>query len=95
MSLLIQIMIGFGASLFFCWLIFSHASPAEARIASQDDLIDPKNPYQIGYLVGMTGGTVADTTVICDALKQFELTHGYRPTLRDAPALIGHMHAPR
>ncbi len=95
MSLLIQLMIGFGATLFLCWLIFTHASPAEARIASQDDLIDPKNSYQIGYLVGMTGGTVADTTVIYDALKQFELIHGYRPTLRDAPALVGHMHAPR
>ena len=95
MSLLIQLMIGFGACLFLCWLILTHASPAEARIASQDDLIDPKNSYQIGYLVGMTGGTVADTTVIYDALKQFELIHGYRPTLRDAPALVGHMHAPR
>ena len=95
MSLLIQIMIGFGASLFFCWLIFAHASPAAARISSQDDLIDPTNSYQIGYLVGMTGGTVSDPIVIGDALKHFEQTHGYRPTLRDAAAIVGHMHATR
>lgn len=95
MTLLIQLIIGIGVSLCIGRLILTHTAPSEARIASQDDLIDPMNPYQIGYLVGMTGGTVSDTIVIRDALVQFEQTHGYRPTLRDAATLVEHMHALR
>ncbi len=95
MSLLIQIVIGMGASLVFGWLIVSHASPPEARVASQDDVIHPHNAYQLGYLVGMTGGAVTDVTVIRDALELFEQTHGYQPTLRDAALVVGLMHAER
>ena len=93
MSLLIQILIGFGASLIFGWLILSHASPPEACVASMDDLIDPKNAYQIGYLVGMTSGTVADVSVVRFALERFEQDHGYKPTLRDAALVVGLMPA--
>ncbi len=95
MSLLIQITIGIAASLVFGWLILSHASPPEACVASQDDVIDPKNAYQMGYLVGMTGGEVTDVSVVRDAVDCFEQTHGYKPTLRDAELVVGLMHAER
>ena len=93
MSLLTQILIGLCASLVFGWLILSNASPPEARVASMDDLIDPKNAYQIGYLVGMTGGSVADVAVVRFALERFEQAHGYKPTLRDAALVVGLMSA--
>ena len=93
MSLLVQILIGLGASLVFGWLILLNASPSEARVASLDDLIDPKNAYQIGYLVGMAGGSVADVSVVRLALERFEQAQGYKPTLRDAAVVVGLMDA--
>ena len=95
MSLLIQVLIGSAASLVIGWLIVSHATPPEAVVASRDDVIEPKNAYQIGYLVGMTGGLVSDVSVVREALDLFEQTHGYKPTLRDAELVIGLMHAER
>lgn len=95
MSPLLQIILGIGSCLIFGWLMFSQSSTPDTRMTSQDDLIDPNNSYQIGFLVGMTGGHVADASVIRDALDRFEQIHGYKPTLRDAAIVVGLMNAGR
>ena len=95
MAALLQIVLGIGSCLMMGWLVFSNASKSEPCVASQDDVIDPRNSYQIGFLVGMTGGTVTDASVVSYALERFERTHGYKATLRDAAALVGLMQAGR
>lgn len=92
MSPLLQVVIGLAACGAFFWMmVTSQGSSSDGRVTSQDDLIDPDNSYQIGYLIGMTGGTVTDAAVVRYALQRFEQTHGYKPTLRDAALVIGLM----
>ena len=93
MSPLLQIVLGIGSCLLFGWLMISHSSTPETRVASHDDVIDPNNSYQIGFLMGMTGGAVGDASVVRYALERFEQTHGYKATLRDAAVLVGLMNA--
>ena len=95
MSLLIQLTIGVFACVCFGWLIINQSTASEARVSSQDDQIEPNNSYQVGYLMGMSGGTVADASVVRHALTRFEQTHGYKPTLRDAAEVVGLMQAER
>ena len=91
MSLLIQCVIGVLACVCFGWWIINQSTASEARVSSQDDQIEPHNSYQIGYLMGVSGGTVADAAVVRQALKRFEQTQGYKPTLRDAAEVVGLM----
>ena len=72
-------------------MMVTSQNPSVGRITSQDDLIDPENSYQIGYLMGLTGGTITDAAVVRYALERFEQTHGYKPTLRDAALIVGMM----
>ncbi len=95
MSPLVQLILGILSSLIFAWLLLKNTTPPEARVTSQDDLINPLNTYQIGYLVGMSGGTVGDASVVRYALERFEQTHGYHPTLRDAALVVGLMRGER
>ncbi len=95
MSPILQIILGIGSCLIFGWLMFSQSSNPDTRMTSQDDLIDPNNSYQIGFLVGMTGGGVADAAVVRFALDRFEQSYGYKPTLRDAAVVVGFMNAAR
>ena len=95
MSILLQILLGLGSILIFSGWIFSHASPAEARTTSLDDQLDPRNSFQLGFLMGMAGGLVTDAFVVQHAIQRFEKTHGYKPTLRDAELVIELMHTPR
>ena len=91
MSTLIQLMLGVGSLAAFGWLVFSGARSSEAPVTSQDDVIDLRNSYQIGFLMGMTGGTVTDAAVIRHALERFEHSYGYKATLRDAATVVGLM----
>ena len=93
MSPLMQIVLGIGSCVIFGWLMFHQSSNPGNRVTSHDDVIDPNNSYQIGFLIGMTGGTVNDASLVRYALERFEQTHGYKPTLRDAATIVGLMNA--
>ena len=95
MTPLLQIVLGIASCLIAGWLLFSNTSKMEPCVASQDDVIDPSNSYQVGFLIGMTGGTVADASVVRYALERFEQTHGYKATLRDAAVIVGLMQSGR
>ena len=58
---------------------------------SDDKPIDPADSYQIGLLVGMMGGTVADAAVARSALQRFEQAHGRKATMRDVATVVGMM----
>ena len=91
MSPILQILLGLAACGLFFWMMVTSQNPSVGRITSQDDLIDPENSYQIGFLMGLTGGTITDAAVVRFALERFEQTHGYKPTLRDAALIVGMM----
>ena len=91
MSPLMQVILGFGSLALFCWMMFSQTSTPGVSVTSVHDVIDPNNSYQIGFLIGMTGGTVVDAAVVRFALQRFEQVHGYKPTLRDAALVVGFM----
>ena len=93
MFFLLQLILGLGACAFCAWLMLGHASTTGGTMTSQDDVIDPNNLYQLGFLIGMTGGTVTDASVVRSALVRFEQTQGYKPTLRDAALVIGLMNS--
>jgi len=95
MSPLMQIVLGIGSCVILGWLMFHQTSTPEAHVASHDDVIDPNNSYQVGFLIGLTGGTVTDASMVRYALERFEQTHGYKPTLRDAATIVGLMNAGR
>lgn len=69
------------------WLI-SPWSSAVYVVPSMDEVIHHRNPYQLGYLMGMTNGAIADSLVAREALKKFEAVHGYKATLRDAAMVV-------
>lgn len=58
---------------------------------SHDELIDPSNSYQIGLILGMTGGTVKEAAIVRFALQRFEEQHGRKATMRDVGTVIGLM----
>ena len=93
MSPLTLLILGLASCAFFVGLVFSKTSTKGGTVCSQDDVIDPHNSYQLGFLMGMTGGTITDATVVRYALERFEKTHGYKPTLRDAALVIGLMNS--
>ena len=97
MSVIVQVLAGIGFCLYVALVIHSWFQKMEIHATSQNDVIDPNNLYQVGYLVGMTGGTVADAATVRYALERFEQTHGYKPTLRDGAIVVGimnSMHSP-
>lgn len=91
MSPFLQILVGLCVCALFFWMITTSQNIPDGRIVSHDDLIDPNNSYQVGYLVGLTGGTIMDANVVRQALDRFEQIHGYKPTLRDAALVVGLM----
>ena len=93
MSPVIQMILGLASCAFFVGLMVSKTSTKGGTVCSQDDVIDPHNSYQLGFLMGMTGGTITDAAVVRYALERFEKTHGYKPTLRDAALVIGLMNS--
>lgn len=94
MSLALQILAGLAVCGLFLWMMVTSQNSSTGRIMSLDDLIEPENAYQIGYLIGLTGGTILDVSVVRHALQRFEQTQGYQPTLRDAALIVGLMRNP-
>ena len=74
----------------FLWLLIP--SSADTRHRSQesgDTFIDPDDSYQIGLLVGMTGGSIPDAATMRFALQRFQEIHGRRATTMDIGIVLG------
>jgi hypothetical protein len=72
------------------WLLV----PTSSSSAEQDDgnrVIDPSDPRQIGLLIGMAGGTLADAATARFALERFEQIHGRKATTREMALVVGLM----
>jgi hypothetical protein len=80
------ILVGAAAIGVFIWLII----PSRTQKARADnELIDPSDARQIGFLIGMMGGGVADAAVARFALERFQQIHGRKATTRDAGIVAG------
>ena len=71
------------------WLMIPTASTRDNKIGSTDPFIDPDDSYQIGLLVGMTGGSVPDAAVMRFALQRFQEIYGRRATSTDIGIVLG------
>jgi phosphotransferase system glucose/maltose/N-acetylglucosamine-specific IIC component len=88
MQSIFAILIGVAALAFFVWL-FIPSSPAKET--SDGELIDPSDSRQIGMLIGLAGGGIADAAVARFALERFEQIHGRKATTRDVGIVVGLM----
>ena len=89
MNHLHAVVVGAVALAIVIWLIMPSSSAAK-----QDDenrIIDPSDARQIGLLIGMAGGTLADATVARFALERFEQIHGRKATTREMALVVGLM----
>lgn len=85
----LTIIIGVLAVAFFVWLFIPTKATAPPSDASGKTLIDPDNSYQIGMLVGMTGGSIPDAAVMRYALDRFKQIHGRPATTQDIGIVLG------
>lgn len=77
--------------MFVWWLFGGSAAARKGSSAGTDELIDPNDSRQIGLLVGLMGGSIADAAVVRFALQRFEEIHGRKATTRDAGIVAGLM----
>ncbi len=84
----LQILVGLAAVIFFIWLIIP-TQKSHMKTYSDDDVINPDDSQQIGFLVGMMGGDIADAAIARYALQRFEETHGCKATMRDKGVVVG------
>jgi hypothetical protein len=82
------ILIGAAALAFFIWLLIPTSPPKEQ---TDGELIDPSDSRQIGLLIGLAGGGIADAAVARFALERFEQIHGRKATTRDVGIAVGLM----
>lgn len=82
-------LIGAAALGVFIWLLLPSSSPIQK--AENDEFIDPSDARQIGLLIGMYGGDVADAALARFALERFEQIHGRKATSRDVGLVVGLM----
>ena len=87
MSNIFVILIGAAALGFFIWLMI----PSSAQHQSDGELIDPSDSRQIGLLIGLAGGGIADAATARFALERFEQIHGRKATTRDVGIVVGLM----
>lgn len=86
MQTVFTILIGVAALVVFIWLFI----PSSSTKAS-GELIDPSDARQIGMLIGVAGGGVADAATARFALERFEQIHGRKATTRDVGTVVGLM----
>ena len=86
MGQVIGIVIGIAAVAAFVWLLIGSKKSSESQL-----LIDPNDPRQIGTLIGMMGGSVADGALAQFALRRFEQEHGRKATVKDMGIVAGMM----
>ena len=83
------ILIGAAALGVFIWLLIPSSSSKPAT--ADGELIDPSDSRQIGLLVGLAGGGIADAAVARFALERFEQIHGRKATTKDVGMVVGLM----
>ena len=83
---IVRILVAVGALAIFAWLLRGSRSAS-----NEGAVIDPNDPVQLGTLVGMTGGSIADAAVARYALERFEKEHGRKATVRDMAIVAGMM----
>ena len=86
----IGIIVAIAAVAFFVWMLLG-----KTKGPTEDIVIDPDDPRQIGLLIGMRGGNIADAVVVKFALERFEKEHGRKATMRDIGIVAGMMRAGR
>ena len=87
MNALFAIVIGIAVIGFFVWLFI----PSTQKAGDNGELIDPSDERQIGMLVGLIGGGIADAAVARFALERFEQIHGRKATTKDVGLVVGLM----
>jgi hypothetical protein len=87
---ILRVIIAVAAVVIFVWLLLGR----KGRFG-QDAVIDPNDPRQIGTLIGLTGGSVADAAVAQFALRRFEKERGRKATVRDMAIVAGMMRGMR
>lgn len=83
---LVQIIIAIAAVAFFLWMLLTSKNESHS-----DAVIDPNDARQIGTLIGLMGGSIADAAVAQAALRRFEQEHGRKATMKDAGTVAGLM----
>ncbi len=74
----------------FLWLLIPNAPMDKNRSNnSKNPFIDPDDSYQIGLLVGMTGGSIPDAATMRFALQRFQAIYGRRATTVDIGIVLG------
>jgi phosphotransferase system glucose/maltose/N-acetylglucosamine-specific IIC component len=92
MEHLYAILIGIAALGVFVWLLWPTTPSTKPAVdAKGDEILDASNSRQIGFLIGMMGGDVADAAVARFALQRFEEIHGRKATTRDVGIVVGLM----
>jgi hypothetical protein len=86
MNTIFAILVGAAALGLFIWLMISSSSPKKE---ADGELIDPSDSRQIGLLIGLSGGGIADAAVARFALERFEQIHGRKATTKDVGIVIG------
>ena len=89
MYLLLEALSTVGDLLFGVWTIFDWFGNAKDTSDKNDEEIDPNNSFQMGYLLGLKGGTITNAAIVQSALLRFEQAHGRKPTMRDAGVVVG------
>lgn len=89
MQSIFLIILAVGVLGLFVWLLIPTSSPGRESQGSTDPFIDPDDSYQIGLLVGMTGGSVPDAAVMRFALQRFQERYGRRATSTDIGIVLG------
>ena len=89
MTTFLQILFGLAAMAFFIWLVIPTKGTSDVTDDAGVPFIDPDDSYQIGMLVGMTGGSIPEAAVMRYALQRFKELHGRRATTHDIGIVLG------
>ena len=87
---IVPISFGLAVVVFFIWLIVPSAQGKPFMSGDGNEpFIDPEDSYQIGLLVGLTGGTIPDAALMRFALQRFQEVHGRRARSSDIGVVLG------
>ena len=89
METILLAFVGAAALVVFIWLLIP-SSPSKAP-AADGGLIDPSDPEQIGWLIGLAGGGIEDAVLARFALERFQQDHGRKATTEEVGIVIGLM----
>jgi hypothetical protein len=82
------IIIGGAALAVLIWLLIPSS---QSKSQADGELIDPSDSRQIGLLIGLYGGGIADAALARFALERFEQIYGRKATTKDVGMVVGLM----